>query len=299
MIQELFDIYRRNFPFILRQKETVLWILSNDANIVLEHRNEKNTLIGAAVINKNTILLFCVDAEYRKRGIGTRLLAMAENTIKDNGYSQVVIGAGFDYIMPGVPTSKRYFASENEALCFGVDDTASDFFEKRGYRHSWNCNCFDMCLPLNTFSGNAYDVGDTIDGITYRWATLNDLDSICVCTDDAYQEFTGFYQDKTLYADNKNIKVLVAVAHNEVVGTLIVKLEDDEACLGSAGCTTVKRAYQGKHIAVRLVTIATKYLRDIGVREAYLSYTYSGLDHMYGYAGYKISVYYMMAVREL
>ena len=116
MIQELFDIYRRNFPFILRQKETVLWILSNDANIVLEHRNEKNTLIGAAVINKNTILLFCVDAEYRKRGIGTRLLAMAENTIKDNGYSQVVIGAGFDYIMPGVPTSKRYFASENEAL---------------------------------------------------------------------------------------------------------------------------------------------------------------------------------------
>jgi len=48
-----------------------------------------------------------------------------------------------------------------------------------------------------------------------------------------------------------------------------------------------------------MVTIGTKYLKDAGMKEAYLGYTYSGLDHMYGYAGYKICIYYMMAKRML
>ena len=299
MMQELFEIYQRNFPFILRQKETVMRILSNDGNIVIEHRGEQDKLIGVSVINQNTILLFCVDAEYRNRGVGTKLLAMSEEAIKNNGYTQVVIGAGFDYIMPGVPTARRYFASENEKLHPDIDETASDFFTKKGYSHSWNCNCFDMRLSLNEFQKNAYDVGDMIDGITYRWATLEDLDGICICTDDAYQEFTGYYQYRGLYADDNAVRALIAVARDEVVGTLIVKLEDDCKYLGSVGCTTVKHAYQGKHIAVNLVTIGTKYLRDIGVQEAYLSYTYTGLDHMYGYAGYEIYIYYMMAVKAV
>lgn len=122
---------------------------------------------------------------------------------------------------------------------------------------------------------------------------------ICTCTDDACQEFTKFYQWEELYTPGNNSKVLIAVFHGEVVGTLIVGLEDNEKHLGSVGCTTVKPAYQGKHIAVNLVTIGTKYLKDIGVENAYLSYTYTGLDHMYGYAGYKICIYYMMAVKML
>lgn len=33
--------------------------------------------------------------------------------------------------------------------------------------------------------------------------------------------------------------------------------------------------------------------------DAYLGYTYSGLDHMYGYAWDKIWIYYMMAKKML
>ncbi len=299
MIQEVFDIYERNFPFIVRSKETVLQILNNDAKIMLANRNDHNILIGVSVINQNTILLLCVDKKYRNKGIGTKLLAMSENTIKNNGFDQIVLGNGFDYIMPGVPTSKRYFDAENENLYADIDETASNFFTKRGYVHSWNCNCFDMRLPLNQFEGNAHHIEDTIDDITYRFATLNDLDGICTCTDDACQEFTKFYQYGELYAADSNSKVLIAAFHDEVVGTLIVGLEDNDKHFGSVGCTTVKPAYQGKHIAVNLVTIGTKYLKDIGVENAYLSYTYTGLDHMYGYAGYKICIYYMMAVKML
>ena len=63
--QELFEIYQRNFPFIERNEDTVRWILGNADNRVIEERNALGRLIGAAVVNQNTLLLLCVDAEYR------------------------------------------------------------------------------------------------------------------------------------------------------------------------------------------------------------------------------------------
>ena len=40
-------------------------------------------------------------------------------------------------------------------------------------------------------------------------------------------------------------------------------------------------------------------IKDIGLKKANLSYTYTGLDKLYGYSGYKISCYYMMARKSL
>lgn len=80
---------------------------------------------------------------------------------------------------------------------------------------------------------------------------------------------------------------------------MFVGAEDAGKHLGSVGCTTVKRAWQGRHIAVNLVAVGKRYLKDIGLKEAYLSYTYTGLDHMYGYVGYKTCIYFMMAEKEL
>lgn len=299
MISELFDIYIRNFPFIVRDEETVLGILKNRDNRVIEKRNDQKELIGVSVINRNTIILLCVDEEYRNRGLGTELLAESELIVKNNGYEEINVGDGFDYLMPGVPTSKRYYEAENENLYENISETASDFFEKRGYEHSWDCNCFDMRFLLKDFSNEKHSVGDIIDGISYRWAETTDMEEICKCTDDACEEFTQWYRNEELYKEDSGQKVLIAADNNEVVGTLIVDTEAEGQGLGSIGCTTVKRKYQGRHIAVNLVVLGTKYLRDMGLKEAYLSYTYSGLDHLYGYAGYKICIYYMMAKKGL
>lgn len=299
MVQELFEIYERNFPFLVREKDTVLRILSNQANIVIEQREERHKLIGVSVLNQNTILLLCVDAEYRKKGIGTRLLELSEQAVRDGGYSEIKAGAGFDYIMPGVPTARHYFGTENERLCHNIDETASEFFTKRGYVHSWDCDCFDMRVPFSEFEKEEHHVGDTIGTITYRFAAPDDLDRICACTEDAYPEFTKYYQCKELYDVNNDTRVLAAFADGEAVGSVIVGIEDAGRQSGSIGCTAVRHAFRGKHIAVNLVMIGTKYLKDAGMREAYLGYTYTGLDHLYGYAGYKICIYYMMAVKAL
>ena len=130
--QELFEIYQRNFPFIERNEDTVRWILGNADNRVIEERNALGRLIGAAVVNQNALLLLCVDAEYRNRGIGTGLLEGAEQAVRDSGFGTIAVGAGFDYITPGVPTSRSRFDSENEELYPELDRAADDFFTKRG-----------------------------------------------------------------------------------------------------------------------------------------------------------------------
>lgn len=301
MQKELFGLYKRNYPFIVREEATVERILENRECKIIKRCNNRKELIGAAVIHNNTILMLCVDKEYRKTGIGTELLSQAEQAIKAAGYKEVVVGAGYDYLMPGVPTSKRYTDAVNEHLYEGLDDTASAFFAKRGYVHSWDCNCFDMRFPLTEFTRDEYSVGDMVDGICYRFATEADAENVWACVDDAYEEFTSYYKNEALYrgAGAQNPKVLIATDGDEVVGTLFVNLETEGAELGSVGCTTVKPSHQGRHIGVNLVVIGTKYLKDAGMKEAYLGYTYTGLDHMYGYAGYKICIYYMMAKKSL
>lgn len=301
MHSELISLFRRNFPFIVREDATVRRILGNKDCKVIEKRNERNTLIGAAVIHSNTLLMPCVDKEYRNRGIGSELLEKAECFIKESGYEEVTVGAGYDYLMPGVPTSKKYVDAVNECLYERLDDSASTFFEKRGYIHSWDCNCFDMRFPLSEFTREEYKNGDSVAGICYRFATEADAPEVLKCTDAAYEEFTPYYKNKELYRGDgeQNPKVLIATDGNEVVGTLIVSLETEGIGLGSVGCTTVKPSHQGRHIGVNMVIVGTKYLKEAGMREAYLGYTYSGLDRMYGYAGYKICIYYMMAKKKV
>lgn len=81
MYEEYYEIYKRNFPFIIREEKTVFNILKNKDNKVIEKRNEINKLIGLSIINKNTILLLCVDSEYRNKGVGTELLMKSESII--------------------------------------------------------------------------------------------------------------------------------------------------------------------------------------------------------------------------
>ena len=72
----------------------------NSNNIIIDRRNDKGELIGVSIINGNTILLLCVDQEYRSQGIGSD------------------------------------FPSVNEKLYHNIDEAACEFFNKRGYTYS-------------------------------------------------------------------------------------------------------------------------------------------------------------------
>ena len=303
-MNEIFEMYKENFPYINREEKTIKEIINKEDNIYFEKRNVANKLIGCAIVNKNTILLLIVDKNYRNKGLGAELLTKCEDIIIKNGYKEIILGVGFDYLMPGVPTSKKYTDSVNEELDPLVDNNASNFFEKRGYIHSWDkCNCFDMKMSLSDFNKNDYSIGDTINNVYYRWANIDDLDEIIECADDACQfqdgKFSKYYKNTDLYKENNNQKVLVAVKNNKIVGTLIVSIETEGKDLGCVGCTCVSFKETHQKIGTYMVMLGTKYLKDIGLKNASLSYTYTGLDKLYGYSGYKISCYYMMGKKVI
>ena len=303
-MEEIFAIYKRNFPYINREEKTLKEIINNENNTIFERRNDNNELIACAIVNKNTILLLVVDEEYRNKGIGSSLLEECEKLIIKKDFNSIVLGVGFDYLMPGVPTSKKYNPSVHERLDPLVNDKASNFFEKRGYVHSWNnCNCFDMKMKLNDFNQNEKSIGDTINNVYYRWATIEDLDEIIECADDACQfqdeKFSKYYKNTNLYNEDNNQRVLVALKNNKIVGTLMVSIETEGKDLGCVGCTCVSFKETHQKIGTNMVKLGTKYLKDIGLKNASLSYTYSGLDVLYGASGYEISCYYMMGKKEI
>ena len=299
MNDELYRLFCRNFPMIVREEAVARSILTHEGNRVIEKRDAQGRLIGAAVIHNDAILMLCVDEEYRRQGIGSELLRLSEEAIAQAGFDGITVGVGFDYLMPGVPTSRRYAPAVNECLDDRLDSGTSDFFEKRGYAHSWGGNCFDMRFPLNEFPGTDHRIGDAIDDVTYRWAAPEDINRICACTDDACPDFTPYYRNASFYDGQHRDRVLIAEDGQEIVGALVISLETEGAGLGSIGCTTVRTDHQGRHIATNLVLLGTAYLKESGMAEAFLGYTYSGLDRLYGRAGYKICVYYMMAHKIL
>jgi len=301
-MNEILNIFKKEFPYVDREEKIAKEILANKDNYFIEKRDDNNKIIAISVINKNTILFFYVDKKHRNKGIGTSLLRESENYVKNNGYNNIVVGEGFDYLMPGVPTSKRYYDSVNECLAKEVDETASNFFEKRGYIHSWDCNCFDMKMKLSNFNQFKYSINDTINGVKYRWAKLTDLQEIIDCADDAcqYQEnkFSKYYKNEKLYQEGNNQRVLVAEKENKILGCIIVSAEIEAKDLGNVGCTCVRFSETHQGIGTNMVILGTQHLYNMGLKNASLGYTYSGLDKMYGNAGYKISCYYMMATKE-
>ena len=297
MLNELFELYCRNFSSFRRDENTVRAILDDSENVIIEKRDALGVLVGASVINESTVLMLAVDKSNRGKGIGSFLLEQSEKLIKDKGYCEIKVGAGKNYLLPGVPTSKRYYPSYGERLYLGLDNTGSDFFEKRGYMHSWECNCFDMLLAFDSSRNIPAFECETKDGVSYLWATEKDWQALNEAVREAYPSFCRWYENKELYVSEGRARVLEAKIGEEIAGAIIVSV--DKNGIGSAGCTVVASEFRHRGIASNLVKYATAYLQSTKAKEGFIGYTYSGLDNLYGRSGYRICTYYMMAKKEL
>lgn len=283
MINDIFELYKETFSEIIRNEETVKKILSDSDNHIISIKNE-DILVGISIINENVIYLLCVKKAFQNCGIGTKLLNQSEEYIFLNGFEKAVIGAGKDYIMPGIP----------------MNNGAHNFFKKYGYLHAWGeCGCYDMSLLLKDFNYNEHTIGDTINGITYRWACENDIENIIKCVTDAQESFVEYYLNKELYESSSKIRVIIAVKDDEVLGTLIISVEVLGKDLGEVGCTTTMHKYRNQGIATNMVRLGTKYLKEVGLDKAFLGYTYTDILNMYARSGYNVCMEYYMGEKML
>ncbi|NLE13291.1 MAG: GNAT family N-acetyltransferase [Clostridiales bacterium] len=310
--EEVYALFRETMPFAVISDGAARYVIGKPENTLLFRRNEKGELIAALVLETDTVLFLGVRENFRRRGIAGELLSEAEELVKAAGHKYIRIGAGRDYLTPGVPMAEpvgdvKFFLPPD--IVPGIDRSAAGFFIRRGYRHGWGeDNCFDMQMSL-TEPGLSFPAeGETIDGITYRIAVKGDIEGACRCTDDAHPDFTKYYRSESLYEYNhhpgKHVKggevsfALVAEADGEIAGTLIISLNAGGEGIGSVGCTAVARKYRKRHIGVNMVRVGTGILAEAGMTLGFLGYTYTGLDRMYGYSGYRVRNFWLMAHKD-
>ena len=299
--QELIALFRACLPFVVRSDADIASAARHADSRVLTRRSGDGELIGAAIVNRETILMLCVAEPWRRQGIGSGLLQEAETLIRAEGFRSVRAGVGYTYLMPGVPTTRHRFPAVHERLDDRLTAEADDFFIRRGYRHSGDCDCFDMRFSLSGMPEVPPPaLNDDSGEVLYRWAQPGDMAAVEACVGDAMPDFVPYYRSASLYGGGSGREgALLAIRGGEVAGAIIVGVDSEKDALGSIGCTCVRHRDRGQGIAAHLAHLATAELRRMGMREAWLSYTYTGLDKLYGRAGYRISVYYMMAEKEL
>lgn len=350
-VRELAELFRRNFGWAVRSDEAVEAALGHPANVVLEWR-ERGRLMGAAVMRRNTVLMLCVDERARRQGIGSALLARCEALLREQGYAEVSVGAGDDYLLPGVPSilpcgpdcsepqgavqdepharqgREARAPSDSEPQVAAADelhaeqgeearaptgsepqvaaDAARQFFVRRGYRHAWGeCECLDMCAEFGrqacadgaTLDGAA-DSDEALAGVELRWAEARDRAATLECARAAHAPFERYYEPAQLYVPGAR-RALLAVEAARVVGVLIAGCGEAAAGVGGIACVAVVPERRGRGIARALVCAATGALRRAGMARGFIGYTYSGLEQLYGAAGYRISMRYFMARKPL
>lgn len=309
-LRELTGLFRRNFSWAVRSDAAVTAVLGHAANTVLEWR-ECGQLMGAAVVRDDAVLLLCVDERARGRGIGSALLARCESLVRARGFADVRVGAGADYLLPGVPSPDACGTlgdgadtDTEAALRARVDAGARRFFERRGYEHAWgDCECFDMCAEL----GASDDAGAAVlDGALggaavpegLRWAGPDDRTAVLDCVRAAHGPFARYYEPTELYARGAR-RVLLAGDAAGVAGALIAACGQDAPGVGGLACVAVAPERRGRGLARALVCAATGALRTAGMVRGFIGYTYSGLERLYGAAGYRVYMRYFMAEKHL
>ena len=121
-----------------------------------------------------------------------------------------------------------------------------------------------MKFKLNDIVLPDWDVGDRIDGITYRWSTIEDKDSILDLVNRTNSSFIPYYTD--------DVKVLIALDDNKIVGSTIVDFN------GSIGNIVVDKDYLGKSIGNNMIALGTRLLKKSGLEESCIGYTYQIKD---------------------
>jgi len=282
-MSDILALFRKELPEILIGDRAVLGNLKDEDNHFI-YRMENDELIGVSVINGNSVYLLLVDKHHQGQGIGTALLKESEEYIKAKGFNKVKLGVGKDYIIPGVPMNRN----------------VHKFFEKQGYIHSWgDLGCIDLSLSLSDFIYNEHKIGDTIDGILYRFANPDDVDGIKSCCEEDSSDFIELYSDESMYTPNSSDPVIIAEKDGEILAALMIGTESEENGIGYGGCIITAPRHRNKGIATNLLKIGATRMKNMGLKTVWLSYTYTAIENTYKKLGFKVCMEYFMGEKDI
>ena len=220
---------------------------------------------GAAVLHGDSLPLLCVGERFRGRGLGSQLLAQAEERAKSQGHFQVVLGQGPHYLFQGVP-------EENPG--------ALEFFQKRGYQAAWFS--VNMRLDLAGYDPGQVDIPPVPEGVAFRLLETGEEPCFAGGGGGRPARLAGVLPGVPL-------PILVAVEQGQLVGFAMVPPEGgrflgDVEKPGSLECVGVVKSHRNRGIGMGMVLAGIRWLKEQGCGSIELRYV--ALEDWYEKVGF-------------
>lgn len=262
--EALYALYGECFPCYPLSREWFFSLLALEQGKVFT-RWEGGALAGAAVLHGNSLPLLCVGENFRGRGLGSQLLAQAEEHTKSQGHSQVVLGQGPHYLFQGVP-------EENPG--------AVEFFQKRGYQAAWSS--VNMRLDLAGYDPGQVDIPPVPEDVAFRLLETGEEPALLAAVEDAQPAWLEFYQGCPS-------PILVAAEQGQLVGFAMVPPEGgrflgDVEKPGSLECVGVVKSHRNRGIGMGMVLAGIRWLKEQGCGSIELRYV--ALEDWYEKVGF-------------
>lgn len=222
------------------------------------------------------ISLIYVEPNYRNKGIGTKLLELAETEFERLNKSIIHIGKDYNDFFPGLP--------------FELDNSL-DWFIKRGYK--WPCDTHDL-LNKNKDKINLINTD-----IVFRQASLVDKENILAFLK---RNWPGRWLKEAIdYFDNGGTgrEFLIGLDNEKVIAFVKTSFPDTEEkltgnsltwrayfkSLGGLGPLGVDKDYRGRHLGFDIVAFGKNTLIDANVSNILIDWT--GLIDFYSQFGFE------------
>ncbi|MCI6508046.1 MAG: GNAT family N-acetyltransferase [Bacilli bacterium] len=249
---------------------------------------ESNFVIGDYE-DSGWISLIYVHPKYRNKGIGTKLLELAETEFDRLNKKIIHIGRDYNDFFPGLP------------IALG---SPLEWFEKRGY-----IKPYDTCDLINK---NKEKIALKNKDLEYRLATLDDKEKILQFME---RNWPGRWTKETIdYWSNGGTgrEYLICIENSKVIAFAKIGYPDTSECLignsqtwrghfkalGGIGPLGVDKDCRGRHIGFDIVAEGKNILIDANASDIIIDWT--GLTDFYARFGFELweSYHYLTKTKK-
>ena len=242
--------------------------------------------ITAELVGESAAITFiAVDVQHQRHGIATQLVHNLIEDLKKRGVRSVSLGAGARKLLwHGVPTSLSAACNFFRRAGFELEETSYDLIQNISNFHA---------SPETLRCCENYSVKLQVLG-------LNDSNDFLKFELKYFPEWHKYFENSI--AKDRHSDVLIARKGEQVIGSVLLSIVPD--CpgahwneflgpkLGAFGILGVVPEHREHGVGLALATYATETLRDRGVQNCFLHWTW--LRDWYGKLGFKVWEEYKM-----